>query len=319
MLLSQNFPLVIKPKERSRSSDLNDYIQNKRNEIDNLLLTHGAILFRGYEIYSAEDFDSIVVSTQLNGMEYLGGAAVRTQITPRVFTANESPSSEKIPFHHEMSQVPQPPTHLFFYCETAPKDGGETPILKSSEVCRRLTEIHPDFMDRLKSQGVKYVRYMSRKDDSTSAIGRGWEATYLTNTKEGAESALTKQGSSFEWLPGDVLKTITKPLPAVRTDRSTDDTKRTGTTNFFNSIVAAYTGWNDSRNRGSEAVVLGDGTPVPAVFIKDAVAIMDEICVALPWERGDVLLIDNRTVMHSRRPFQGPRRILASLVRDPAR
>ena len=34
-----------------------------------------------------------------------GGAAVRTQITENVFTANESPSSEKIPFHHEMSQV----------------------------------------------------------------------------------------------------------------------------------------------------------------------------------------------------------------------
>ena len=36
---------------------------------------------------------------------YEGGAAVRTQITENVFTANESPSSEKIPFHHEMSQV----------------------------------------------------------------------------------------------------------------------------------------------------------------------------------------------------------------------
>jgi hypothetical protein len=33
-------------------------------------------------------------------------------------------------------------------------------------------------------------------------------------------------------------------------------------------------GWNDSRNIGSEAVLLGDGTPVPAVFIDDAVAIM---------------------------------------------
>ena len=50
---------------------------------------------------------------------------MRTQITERVFTANESPSSEKIPFHHEMSQVPKPPTHLFFYCEIPPVEGGE--------------------------------------------------------------------------------------------------------------------------------------------------------------------------------------------------
>ena len=38
----------------------------------------------------------------IRGMEYVGGAAVRTQLTPRIFTANESPPTEKIPFHHEM-------------------------------------------------------------------------------------------------------------------------------------------------------------------------------------------------------------------------
>ena len=41
--------------------------------------------------------------------------------------------------------------------------------------------------------------------------------------------------------------------------------------------------------------------------------------MAFKWEKGDVILIDNRTVMHSRRPFEGPRRILASLVLDPDR
>lgn len=47
------------------------------------------------------------------------------QVTPRVFTSNESPPSEKIPFHHEMAQVPEPPTHLFFYCEVPTLTGGE--------------------------------------------------------------------------------------------------------------------------------------------------------------------------------------------------
>ncbi len=51
----------------------------------------------------------------------------------------------------------------------------------------------------------------------------------------------------------------------------------------------------------------------------DATATMEEICVAFKWHPGDVLLLDNRTVMHSRRPFEGPRRILASLARDPMR
>lgn len=41
--------------------------------------------------------------------------------------------------------------------------------------------------------------------------------------------------------------------------------------------------------------------------------------MALKWAKGDVILIDNRTVMHSRRPFDGKRKILASLVLDADR
>jgi alpha-ketoglutarate-dependent taurine dioxygenase len=51
----------------------------------------------------------------------------------------------------------------------------------------------------------------------------------------------------------------------------------------------------------------------------DAAAIMDDICVTFQWQAGDLLLLDNRLVMHSRQPFSGPRKILASLVRDPER
>ncbi|MEL7517687.1 MAG: TauD/TfdA family dioxygenase, partial [Pseudomonadota bacterium] len=32
------------------------------------------------------------------------------------------------------------------------------------------------------------------------------------------------------------------------------------------------------------------------------------------WQPGDVALVDNFTVMHGRRPFEGKRRVLASLV-----
>ena len=38
----------------------------------------------------------------------------------------------------------------------------------------------------------------------------------------------------------------------------------------------------------------------------------------LPWESGDVALIDNYQVMHGRRPFSGRRSVLASLCLDSA-
>ena len=61
-------------------------------------------MIRGAGIETAQDFHDVVETIGWEGMPYVGGAAVRTQITPRVFTANESPASEKIPFHHEMAR-----------------------------------------------------------------------------------------------------------------------------------------------------------------------------------------------------------------------
>ena len=84
-------------------------------------------------------------------------------------------------------------------------------------------------------------------------------------------------------------------------------------------MVAAFSGWNDSRNIGEKAVMFGDGSYCDPEVVHDILAAMDEMCVAFKWQNGDVLLLDNRTTMHSRRPFTGARRVLASLVRDPQR
>lgn len=53
---------------------------------------------------SPERFNDFVESFGFENFPYVGGAAVRRQLAPRVFTTNESPPSEKIPFHHEMAQ-----------------------------------------------------------------------------------------------------------------------------------------------------------------------------------------------------------------------
>jgi len=79
----------------------------------------------------------------------------------------------------------------------------------------------------------------------------------------------------------------------------------TGQEAWFNSMVAAFTGWNDSRNDG-EGVTFGDGE----LLLKDALLgcerVMEEVSVAFPWRRGDLLLIDNRTAQHSRKTFVPP-------------
>jgi alpha-ketoglutarate-dependent taurine dioxygenase len=43
--------------------------------------------------------------------------------------------------------------------------------------------------------------------------------------------------------------------------------------------------------------------------------ILDEEAVDLTWEQGDVVWVDNDQVLHARRPFTGPRKIMASLFK----
>jgi hypothetical protein len=54
----------------------------------------------------------------------------------------------------------------------------ETPILVSLEVYDPLNTLHPQFMSTIEARGLKYVRVMPEHDDPSSAIGRGWRATF---------------------------------------------------------------------------------------------------------------------------------------------
>lgn len=112
----------------------------------------------------------------------------------------------------------------------------------------------------------------------------------------------------LEWLK-DGVKTVMGPIPAIKYDEVRQRKI------WFNSMVAAYIGWEDARNDPVKAVTFGDGTPLPAEIIYGCLRILEEESVTIPWQKGDVLLIDNWAVLHSRRPFLPPRRILASLCR----
>jgi hypothetical protein len=70
------FPLLVKPNDvqNCRLGSLTDWIGRNGNGIDDLLLKHGAILFRDFSVDSAQDFDDVVTSTKLHGMKYIGTA-----------------------------------------------------------------------------------------------------------------------------------------------------------------------------------------------------------------------------------------------------
>lgn len=319
------FPLVITPGDVEPETQTTafvttdavaEWVTRNQAKLHHLAQRHGAILLRGFcpPLSTAADFDTVGKAFGLEEFPYIGGAAPRTVIAGSVFTANESPADQLIPFHHEMAQSKTHPGTLFFYCQKPPPEGGETPIVLSNLVYERIRAEFPQFVQELEQKGVRYVRVLPEQDDPSSAIGRGWKSTFAVQTKKEAERVGRSMNMELEWLKSDdgdgspMLKTTTAVIPATKRDP-----REGGKTAWFNSIVAAFTGWKDRRNDPRKAVVFGDGTPLDAEVLGRCEAIMNELAVAFRWERGDVLVVDNWVTLHSRNSFKGERVIYASL------
>lgn len=275
---------------------------------------HGAVLFRGFPINGAEDFDAFIRAFGLGSFTYAESLsnAVRVNKTDLVFTANEAPPEVSIFLHHEMAQTPLFPAQLFFCCEIAAAQGGQTPLCRSDVVLRELTRLAPDFVAALAQHGVRYSNTMPAEDDLASGQGRSWKSTLSVDGRATAETRLKELGYDFEWLGDGALRATTPVLPAIRTLQD-------GRKVFFNQLIAAFRGWKDAGTDGSKVITLGDGAALDASGINLAIELGDQYSFDLAWQAGDVALVDNYLVMHGRRPFEGQRRVLVSLVADNGR
>jgi hypothetical protein len=133
-------------------------------------------------------------------------------------------------------------------------------------------------------------------------------------------------GYAHTWGEGGLLHLVSPVLPPLRTVRGP---RGAATRVFFNQVVAQVignakefaaqtAGGGAAGAPGAPPLTFGNGAPVPLEPVEFALAVCEELAVDVQWERGDVALIDNYTVMHARRPWagEGPRRVLASLVVD---
>ena len=301
------FPLVLAAQAPGSLEDARQWVRSRRDELLQSLSRHGAILFRGFAIQGANDFDRFIRAFDLESFTYdeSFSNAVRVNCTELVFTANEAPPDVSIYLHHEMAQTPLFPSRLFFCCEIAPASAGETPLCRSDVLLERLQKEEADFVQKCESLGIRYSNVMPSVDDAESGQGRSWRSTLHVADRAEAEARLDAMGYRYEWLEDDSLRATTAVMPAIRTLAS-------GRRVFFNQLIAAFRGWKEAE----KSVWFGDDTPIPPASMRTACRLADELSFDLPWQAGDVALVDNFLVMHGRRPFAGKRRVLVSLVAD---
>lgn len=307
------FPLVLENKTSSATlADTKEWLAENLREIKDRLSTSGAILLRGFPVKTDEEFDEIVASFNYETFTYEESLsnAVRVNRTPRVFTANEAPPSEGIFLHNEMAQTPIFPTRLFFFCERSAETQGETSLCRCDYLYDELLKADPEFIRACEEKGVKYTNVMPNGDDARSGQGRGWQATLGVSDRQEAEVRLAELGYSWTWLADGSLGATSAALPTVR--HLSD-----GVSVFFNQLIAAHQGWSDVSHLGAKIICFGDGSNITDEQMENVIRAADELVFDVPWQNGDVALVDNLKVMHGRRPFTGKRTILASFATDP--
>ncbi|MEO1581633.1 MAG: TauD/TfdA family dioxygenase [Pseudomonadota bacterium] len=299
------FPVGFGPESTISLDETLQWIRDHRSTLLQQVADHGAVLLRGFPLASDQDFDAAIQAFGQQNFTYAESLsnAVRINRTERVFTANEAPPEVSIYMHHEMAQTPVFPAQLFFFCEHAPERAGQTPVCRSDWLLEALESARPDFVAHCREHGVRYRNTMPDIDDAQSGQGRSWRSTLKVDSRAAAEARLAELGYDWEWLEDGSLSFTSPALPAVRTLND-------GRSVFFNQLIAAFRGWKDAE----KSILFGDYTAIDSEDMQVVCDLSDELTFDIPWQSGDLVLVDNFLVMHGRRPFGGKRCILVSLV-----
>jgi alpha-ketoglutarate-dependent taurine dioxygenase len=302
-------PLVCTPSVDGLS--LSQWAKNHRDDIQNRLQRHGAILFRGFVVNDAAEFNACIDAIGGTALEYRLRSSPRTQVDAalHVYTSTDYPASEKIFPHNESSYAPEFPLQLFFYCHTPATARGETPIGDTRQVLERIdAEVRECFQRRQ----VMYVRNFG------DGLGLAWQDVFQTTSAKEVEQYCAAVGSTVEWLPGERLR-IRSVGPAIVKHPGTGELSWFNHATFFNALTfpPSIRGTLLSRYAPDELpqnTFYGDGAPIEPEVIRHLQAAYRDAMVEFPWKTHDVLLLDNLITAHARNEFIGPRRILVGMA-----
>ena len=308
----QDFPYTFRSNEAFKTvDDASNWVKNEQDGIERTLRDHGAILFRRFPISTAQDFDTFSGVFAYDDFTYEKSFsnAVRINLTPRVFTANEAPPDTEIFLHHELAQTHHFPSKIFFCCLSAADVGGATPICRSDLLFAEFRNQHPEWTQKFIDLGLKYTIQMPNENNYESGQGRSWRSTFSVTSRTEAENRLAQLGYSWSWMEDQTLIATTPVMPAVR---ELPD----GSVSFFNQVIAVSKGWR-KREGFPAPLTFGDGLPINDDILEALTKISLRFTSALKWNSGDVALVDNFRVMHGRHAYSGetPRQIIVNLAK----
>ena len=335
-LNSQQLPLIVEPNGSGRSKEeLLAWMQQNKESLQQKFYKHGAILFRGFDIDTPKDFESGALQTDPRLKNDYYGTSPRNIVkdTTYIYTASELPGYYPIMQHCEMSYVPQPPISLFFYCHVQPDYGGETPLCNFRKV---YADMDPRIREEFDKKGVLTVRNYSGAGKGGLFELKKWNEIFHTTDKAEVERQCKEQHMEFEWMPNGNLRIVHRTPAAINhpvtgekvwfnhlqvfhPDAAADEYAyihqyqhrfKTFLWSVFLKIMVAVKNATTKPMDQSMNVLFGDGTPVPSSYVQHVEELIWKNLVIYPWQKNDVIAIDNFSTSHGRLPYEGKREIL---------
>jgi len=288
---------------------LAEFVSGRIKHFAALILEHRGILFRGFRVRDATDYQAFIEALGVKPMDYTYRSTPRTHVQGAVFTATEYPARIEIPLHCENAYQRTWPMWLSFCCIKPASAGGQTPVADMRKVT---AAIPPAILDRFARRRVKYIRHYHPHVDLP------WGTVFRTTDREELATFCRENDIHHEWLDSDILRT-------EHVCQGVADHPETGETVFFNQahlfhvsslgeqvaedLIGVY-----GRDRLPRDARFGDGGNIGAEDLAAVRSAFASAAVDLQWQQGDVVVLDNMQVAHGRRAYVGERRLLAALL-----
>jgi alpha-ketoglutarate-dependent taurine dioxygenase len=324
LLPGKTVPLFIAPRPGMLGSlpAFIDWTRQHRTILDALILQFGGIVLRGFPLATPEHFSVVSELFPAYGLGYTGGQSPRKTVTGKVMEATQLAGNLKIFLHQEMAYMNTYPPRIAFFCVKPAETGGETIIGPMREVTERLST---SIRERLEKHGVRGIRNYAPVGSSEGKPvtdhpdNRPWDHGFGTDDCSQVEATCASMRVEPHWNDDGSL-TVVSYTDGVTTHPVTGE-------RFYRTILHTTYSTYDRLPGGAElrqkmidakklptGYAFGNGEEITSEEAEAIHAIFQDVEVRWPWQRGDVMILDNLQVAHGRSPFTGERETLVALL-----
>lgn len=299
-------PLLVEPA--MPGIRLVDWLADHRSDVEQDLLKHGGLLFRGFGLSEPSDLEEVVEAVSGTSLEYKERSSPRSQVHGNIYTSTDYPSSYPIFLHNENSYQKAWPMRIFFFARIVADSGGETPIADCRRVYARIRE---ETRQTFSEKGWMVVRNFG------GGVGLDWKEVFQSDDREQVEEYCRENGIEAEWREDGRLRTRAVRRACARHPRTQEWTWFNHATFFHVSTLEPSIREAMMKEFAEEDLpsntYYGDGSPIEPGVLAELRAAYAEETVSFPWQKGDLLLLDNMLVAHGRAPYTGNRQVLVGM------